>query len=106
MPPRLNKLARLNYHIEIDVFINTTKIIACKALKWLKIIKIKNNNLKQNKMNENAFIKIGEIRKYIVKKYGLDTTIRTKNNIIYKNDDIVLIENVVTGDLKIKKNTR
>lgn len=57
-------------------------------------------------MNENAFIKIGEIRKYIVKKYGLDTTIRTKNNIIYKNDDIVLIENVVTGDLKIKKNTR
>jgi sulfur transfer complex TusBCD TusB component (DsrH family) len=57
-------------------------------------------------MNENAFIKIGEIRKYIVKKYGLDTKIRTKNNIIYKNDDIVLIENVVTGDLKIKKNTR
>jgi sulfur transfer complex TusBCD TusB component (DsrH family) len=57
-------------------------------------------------MNENAFIKIGEIRKYIVKKYGLDTKIRTKNNIIYKNDDIVLIENVVTGDLKIKRNTR
>ena len=57
-------------------------------------------------MNENAFIKIGEIRKYIVKKYGLDTTIRTKNNIIYKNDDIVLIENEVTGDLKIKRNTR
>ena len=57
-------------------------------------------------MNENAFIKIGEIRKYIVKKYGLDTTIRTKNNIIYKNDDLVLIENVVTGDLKIKRNTR
>lgn len=57
-------------------------------------------------MNENAFIKIGEIRKYIVKKYGLDTKIRTKNNIIYKNDDIVLIENVVTGDLKIKRNIR
>ena len=57
-------------------------------------------------MNESAFIKIGEIRKYIVKKYGLDTTIRTKNNIIYKNDDLVLIENVVTGDLKIKRNTR
>ncbi len=57
-------------------------------------------------MNENAFIKIGEIRKYIVKKYGLDTKIRTKNNIIYKNDDLVLIENVVTGDLKIKRNTR
>lgn len=57
-------------------------------------------------MNENAFIKIGEIRKYIVKKYCLDTTIRTKNNIIYKNDDLVLIENVVTGDLKIKRNTR
>ena len=96
----------MNYLIEVDVFINLTKIIAYKALKWLKPIKTKNNNLKQNKMNENAFIKIGEIRKYIVKKYGLDTTIRTKNNIIYKNDDLVLIENVVTGDLKIKRNTR
>ena len=68
------------------------------------MIKITTKN--KTKMNENAFIKIGEIRKYIVKKYGLDTTIRTKNNIIYKNDDIVLIENVVTGDLKIKRNTR
>jgi len=57
-------------------------------------------------MNENAFIKIVEIRKHIVWRYGLDTTIRTKNNIIYKNDDLVLIENVVTGDLKIKRNTR
>ena len=68
------------------------------------MIKITTKN--KTKMNENAFIKIGEIRKYIVKKYGLDTTIRTKNNIIYKNDDLVLIENVVTGDLKIKRNTR
>jgi len=57
-------------------------------------------------MNERALKSVNEIRKYVIEKYSLNETIKTRNNIIYRNDDIVLIENVVTGDLKIKRNLR
>ncbi len=57
-------------------------------------------------MNENAIKKLSEIRNGIIEKYGLNERIRTKNNLVYKNNEIVLIENVVTGDLKVKQNLR
>jgi len=56
-------------------------------------------------MNEN-FKTVNEIRRYIVEKYSLNDRIRTKNNLIYRNNEIVLIENIVTGDLKVKRNLR
>jgi len=57
-------------------------------------------------MNENAIRKIDEIKVGVIKKYGLDDRIRTKNNLVYKNNEIVLIQNIATGDLKIKRNLR
>jgi len=57
-------------------------------------------------MNNEALIEINEIKNYIVKKYSLKEKIRTKNNLIYRNDKIVLIENIFTGDLKVKRNLR
>jgi hypothetical protein len=57
-------------------------------------------------MNENAIRKIDEIKVGVIKKYGLDDRIRTKNNIIFRNEEIVLIQNIATGDLKIKRNLR
>ena len=57
-------------------------------------------------MNNEALIEINEIKNFIVKKYSLKEKIRTKNNLIYRNDKIVLIENIFTGDLKVKRNLR
>ncbi len=57
-------------------------------------------------MNNEALIEINEIKNYIIKKYSLKEKIRTKNNLIYRNDKIVLIENIFTGDLKVKRNLR
>ena len=57
-------------------------------------------------MNNEALIEINDIKNYIIKKYSLKEKIRTKNNLIYRNDKIVLIENVFTGDLKVKRNLR
>ncbi len=57
-------------------------------------------------MNNEALIEINDIKNYIIKKYSLKEKIRTKNNLIYRNDKIVLIENIFTGDLKVKRNLR
>ena len=57
-------------------------------------------------MNENAIKILSEIRNAVIEKYALNERIRTKNNIIYRNEEIVLIENIATGDLKIKRNLR
>ncbi len=57
-------------------------------------------------MNHEALIEINDIKNYIIKKYSLKEKIRTKNNLIYRNDKIVLIENIFTGDLKVKRNLR
>lgn len=45
---------------------------------------------------------IEEIKKYIIERYKLDKEIHTKHNNIYEGDKIVLIENVITGELKLK----
>jgi len=57
-------------------------------------------------MNENAIKKLSEIRNGVIEKYALNERIRTKNNIIFRNEEIVLIQNIATGDLKIKRNLR
>jgi len=57
-------------------------------------------------MNENAIKKLSEIRNGVIEKYALNERIRTKHNLVYKNNEIVLIENIATGDLKIKRNLR
>lgn len=57
-------------------------------------------------MNVNAQNKIDGLKDEIIKRFGLTGEIITRNNIIYKNDEIVLIQNQTTGDLKIKRNLR
>jgi hypothetical protein len=57
-------------------------------------------------MNNEALIEINDIKNYIIKKYSLKEKIRTKNNLIYRNDKIVLIDNIFTGDLNVKRNLR
>lgn len=57
-------------------------------------------------MNENAIEKINDIRDGIIKEYDLNRKKITRNNIIYLNDELVLIQNITTGDLKVKRNLR
>lgn len=57
-------------------------------------------------MNENALKIIEEVKKSIIEKYVLTDRITTKNNVIYRNDEVVLIQNIRTGDLKFKPNLR
>ena len=49
---------------------------------------------------------IDEARDAIIAKYYLTQKITTRNNVIWKNDDLVLIQNTTTGDLKLKRNLR
>lgn len=47
-----------------------------------------------------------EIKNYIIKNYQLNEAIHTKHNNVYEGERIVLIESVVSGELKIKARRR
>lgn len=49
---------------------------------------------------------IDEARDAIIEKHHLAQKITTRNNVIWKNKDLVLIQNTTTGDLKLKRNLR
>lgn len=49
---------------------------------------------------------IDEARDAIIQKYDLSQKITTRNNVIYKNEDLALIQNTTTGELKLKRNLR
>lgn len=57
-------------------------------------------------MNVEAQKMIDDLRREIVKRFALTNKVQTRHNNIYKNDQIVLIQNQTTGDLKIKRNLR
>jgi hypothetical protein len=57
-------------------------------------------------MNVDALKIIEEIKQEIIKGYGLSNESKTRNNSIYTNKHIVLIQNKTTGDLKVKRNLR
>jgi len=49
---------------------------------------------------------LDDTRNNIIEKYQLNKKITTKNNVIYTNEEVVLIQNMTTGDLKFKRNLR
>lgn len=57
-------------------------------------------------MIEEGMRIIEDLKKTIIEKYGLEKKITTKNNVIYTNEQVVLIQNITTGDLKFKRNLR
>lgn len=57
-------------------------------------------------MNVDALKIVEEIKQEIIKSYGLSNESKTRNNSIYANEHIVLIQNKTTGDLKVKRNLR
>lgn len=57
-------------------------------------------------MNVEAQKMIDDLRREIVKRFALTNKVQTRHNNIYKNDQIALIQNQTTGDLKIKRNLR
>jgi hypothetical protein len=55
-------------------------------------------------MKINALDQLEKIKTSLIEAHGLTEKITTRNNIIYRNNEIALIENLPTGDLKIKRN--
>lgn len=55
---------------------------------------------------KDSFQIIEKTKNEIIEKYGLIKKCTTKNNVIYCNSDVVLIQNMTTGDLKFKRNLR
>lgn len=49
---------------------------------------------------------IEEIKKTLIEKYKLSKEFQTKHNNIYEGEKITLIENAITGELKIKPRRR
>lgn len=49
---------------------------------------------------------IDDVRDAIIEKHHLHEKITTRNNVIWRNDDLVLIQNTTTGELKFKRNLR
>ena len=49
---------------------------------------------------------IDDVRDAIIAKYYLTQKITTRNNVIWRNEDLALIQNTTTGDLKLKRNLR
>lgn len=49
---------------------------------------------------------IEEAKKLLIERYGLNKFIQTKHNNIYEGETIVLIESLLTGQLKLKPKRR
>ena len=55
-------------------------------------------------MIEDTVKRITDLKKRLIEKYSLNKKITTKNNLIYSNDVVVLIQNMTTGELKFIQN--
>lgn len=49
---------------------------------------------------------VEEAKNILIEKYDLVKKCTTRNNVIWGNEDVVLIQNTTTGDLKFKRNLR
>ena len=49
---------------------------------------------------------IEDAKKLLIDRYGLNKEIHTKHNNIFEGEKIILIENLITGELKIKPRRR
>jgi hypothetical protein len=57
-------------------------------------------------MIEDAVKIITDTRNSLIEKYEMKKIVTTRNNIIWGIDEVVLIQNMTTGELKLKKNLR
>lgn len=49
---------------------------------------------------------IEDVKRLLIQRYELNKEIHTKHNNIFEGDKITLIENVITGELKLKPRRR
>jgi hypothetical protein len=57
-------------------------------------------------MIEDAVMIITETKNSLIEKYAMKKIITTRNNVIWGTEEVVLIQNMTTGELKLKKNLR
>jgi len=57
-------------------------------------------------MIEDAVKIITDTRNSLIEKYEMKKITTTRNNIIWGTEEVVLIQNMTTGELKLKKNLR
>ena len=57
-------------------------------------------------MIENAVRIITDTKYSLIEKYGMKKITTTRNNVIWGTDEVVLNQNMTTGELKLKKNIR
>ena len=57
-------------------------------------------------MIEDAVKIITDTRNTLIEKYEMKKIVTPRNNIIWGIDEVVLIQNMTTGELKLKKNLR
>ena len=57
-------------------------------------------------MIEDAVKIITDTRNSLIEKYEMKKITTTRNNVIWGTEEVVLIQNMTTGELKLKKNLR
>jgi hypothetical protein len=57
-------------------------------------------------MIEDAVKIITETKNSLIEKYAMKKITTTRNNVIWGTEKVVLIQNMTTGELKLKKNLR
>lgn len=57
-------------------------------------------------MIEDAVKIITDTRNSLIEKYAMKKITTTRNNVIWGTEEVVLIQNMTTGELKLKKNLR
>ena len=57
-------------------------------------------------MIEDAVMIITETKNSLIEKYAMKKITTTRNNVIWGTEEVVLIQNMTTGELKLKKNLR
>lgn len=57
-------------------------------------------------MNDDAVKIITDTKNSLIEKYAMKKISTTRNNVIWGTDEVVLIQNMTTGELKFKQNLR
>lgn len=57
-------------------------------------------------MIEDTVKIITETKNDLIEKYAMKKITTTRNNVIWGTEEVVLIQNMTTGELKLKKNLR
>lgn len=57
-------------------------------------------------MIEEALKIITDTKNSLIEKYAMKKITTTRNNVIWGTEEVVLIQNMTTGELKLKKNLK